>query len=314
MCRAYLFSHECLIDGNHHQQAIVHPTCASMVGNEPGAECECEKSLKLYNIHDTESFQGCIGNINCYLEASSPFLDMSTTVQERVQKEFRAREFLKALATIPQDSSFFGMPTATSISPEHHAELDAHFWDLSVLFNRRMVIKALELKSGWYNGADRLWNDAEQKDFDLYTAFCIKFEEFTANMHAYGLRWEFPHRMNYPKVLEPVNIEDLDEDKKDCVICYCPLGKPTVLDEGTWQEDAVKLPCGHVFGGKCLENCEFKDWGLSCPYCRTRYDREDWGFPGEKPVGPPFEEVDWVVQVKEYLDAADNRLMDLEKY
>ncbi|EPE36437.1 RING/U-box [Glarea lozoyensis ATCC 20868] len=269
----------------------------------------------MYNIHDTGSFQGCIGNINCYLEASSPLSDLPNPVQERAQKERRARELLKALATIPHNSSFFEMPATTScISPEDHAELEAHLWDLSALFNSRMVIKALELKSGWYNGADRLWNDAEQKDLDLFTAFCVAFEDLVAKRHAYGLRWEYPDRMKYPKVFEPVKVEDLEEGKGDCVICYCPLGKPTVLDEETWQEDAVKLPCGHIFGSRCLQKCEFKDWGFSCPYCRKEYERENWWFPSKEPIGPRYEEVDWILHVGEYLDVLDNARMDLEDY
>ncbi|UKZ79520.1 hypothetical protein TrVFT333_007275 [Trichoderma virens FT-333] len=69
-------------------------------------------------------------------------------------------------------------------------------------------------------------------------------------------------------ILEKVNIQDLPETERTCVICYNDYGVKT--PEGI-NEDPLRLPkCKHVFGNHCLARW-FED-SNSCPYCRDKIE------------------------------------------
>ncbi|EPE36436.1 RING/U-box [Glarea lozoyensis ATCC 20868] len=313
MCNTYSFIYKCLIEGHAHWgKNVVQAKCDRMKGLEPGAVCECEEETHYSGLPDEQTFRGCIGNIKCFLQASSPLPGTSLTPFSLEQNDCWARKILDALGAIPRDSSFFSLPEhegryvqpndrGTYISRQRLHEMHMYYMMLSGYLQRRMMLRAQELKSSTTESTDVLWafvswTDAEERDFELYQQFCNKIILFGTDLFEYRLRWDIPGEER-PRLLELVKPDDLDETKKDCVICYCPLGKVTVLDTGTWQEEAVKLPCGHVFGATCVARCEFRAWGVRCPYCRSRFPRGEYKFPGEEGedrVGPGFVEVDWV--------------------
>ncbi|KAI1496563.1 hypothetical protein F5X99DRAFT_64886 [Biscogniauxia marginata] len=70
--------------------------------------------------------------------------------------------------------------------------------------------------------------------------------------------------------LQCVNISDLPENERTCVICYNDFG---VANPEGINEAPLRLPkCKHVFGDHCI-----KKWFLesdSCPYCRDKVPSE----------------------------------------
>jgi hypothetical protein len=74
-------------------------------------------------------------------------------------------------------------------------------------------------------------------------------------------------------LLVKVEIEDLEEDRRDCSICHEPYGETPEADEE--PELIVKLPCGHVFGEVCIISA-FEQVGWSCPYCRRPYEQDEF--------------------------------------
>lgn len=73
-------------------------------------------------------------------------------------------------------------------------------------------------------------------------------------------------------LLTRVEIEDLDEDKRQCIICTEEYGK--AAEEVEEPESAVKLPCGHVFGEVCIKTA-FQQLGWKCTYCRKAYNKDE---------------------------------------
>ncbi|KAK7427674.1 hypothetical protein QQZ08_005780 [Neonectria magnoliae] len=70
--------------------------------------------------------------------------------------------------------------------------------------------------------------------------------------------------------LQSVNIADLPEAERTCVICYNEYGVET--PEGI-NEAPIRLPkCKHVFGDHCIKKW-FED-SDSCPYCRDKLHSE----------------------------------------
>ena len=71
--------------------------------------------------------------------------------------------------------------------------------------------------------------------------------------------------------LPTVNVDELAEDDRDCAICRGPYGEPGSMLDGE-PEEAVKLPCTHVFGKSCLTvllGPKPEGWGQRlCPVCR----------------------------------------------
>ena len=49
--------------------------------------------------------------------------------------------------------------------------------------------------------------------------------------------------------LEPVHLEDLDPDERDCVICQDEF---RVSEDPKLSHTPVKTVCGHVFGKPCI--------------------------------------------------------------
>ncbi|KAI1081745.1 hypothetical protein F5B20DRAFT_55887 [Whalleya microplaca] len=70
--------------------------------------------------------------------------------------------------------------------------------------------------------------------------------------------------------LESVNISDLPENEKTCVICYNEFG--VQAPEGV-NEAPLRLPkCKHVFGDHCIK--KWFEESDSCPYCRDKVPSE----------------------------------------
>ncbi|KAI1268756.1 hypothetical protein F5Y18DRAFT_422982 [Xylariaceae sp. FL1019] len=70
--------------------------------------------------------------------------------------------------------------------------------------------------------------------------------------------------------LQSVDLADLPESEKTCVICYNDFGVQS--PEGI-NEAPLRLPkCGHVFGDHCIKTW-FED-SDSCPYCRDKVHSE----------------------------------------
>ncbi|KAJ3553800.1 hypothetical protein NPX13_g10791 [Xylaria arbuscula] len=78
--------------------------------------------------------------------------------------------------------------------------------------------------------------------------------------------------------LQSVNIADLPESERTCVICYNDFG--VANPEGV-NEAPLRLPkCKHVFGDHCI-----KKWfqeSDSCPYCRDKVHSEIQNFPSRR--------------------------------
>lgn len=69
-------------------------------------------------------------------------------------------------------------------------------------------------------------------------------------------------------LLQKVEIQELPENERTCVICYNDYGAKT--PEGI-NEEPLRLPkCKHVFGNHCLARW-FED-SDSCPYCRDKLE------------------------------------------
>jgi hypothetical protein len=61
----------------------------------------------------------------------------------------------------------------------------------------------------------------------------------------------FPSQQAFLESLTPMSIDDVEEDKRKCPICWKPFGEEA--DPGfDNSESPVKLRCGHIFGDKCL--------------------------------------------------------------
>ncbi|KAK4170399.1 hypothetical protein QBC43DRAFT_196960 [Cladorrhinum sp. PSN259] len=70
--------------------------------------------------------------------------------------------------------------------------------------------------------------------------------------------------------LQSVQIADLPEKERTCVICYNDFGVES--PEGI-NEEPLRLPkCKHVFGDHCIKKW-FKE-SDSCPYCRDKLQSE----------------------------------------
>lgn len=72
-------------------------------------------------------------------------------------------------------------------------------------------------------------------------------EAYAATSH-----WEWQHIAKQMENFNRLKIHDLAPDKRDCEICYEPLGVGA-SDNGRPMEEPVELrACGHVFGHVCL--------------------------------------------------------------
>ena len=67
-----------------------------------------------------------------------------------------------------------------------------------------------------------------------------------------------PQTQQVPPIFTPIDITELDPEDRNCAICQEPMGEPS--------ERAIRLPCSHIFGKRCITQ-----WLLeqdSCPQCR----------------------------------------------
>lgn len=72
-------------------------------------------------------------------------------------------------------------------------------------------------------------------------------------------------------LLTKVEMEDLDDDRKECLICTISYGHSPQANQEA--EIPVQLPCGHVFGEACIA-AAFEQLAWTCPYCRAPYDAD----------------------------------------
>lgn len=116
---------------------------------------------------------------------------------------------------------------------------------------------------------DGKFPDLKIGEFRLYCqirAAAIRYAMTEAERQTPGLESEEAvRRLN--TMLTPVPVLAADDDK-NCPICREPFEQAT--------EDAVRLPCGHLFGASCLETW-VRTWEPGhalnvCPTCRAHFD------------------------------------------
>ena len=106
-----------------------------------------------------------------------------------------------------------------------------------------------------------------------------------------------PAPIAFLESLPCVDLAELTEDSRDCGICtqsMAPLGSCKDVNDDVIEE-AIRLPCSHVIGSKCLAR-----WfdpldpanNNTCPYCRAV-------------CFPAFRPADTVEGLQALLDAAD---------
>ena len=151
-----------------------------------------------------------------------------------------------------------------SISQEVH-ELDAEWMNELILSSE---ILNWETGSEIESDMDDSWSEVSAESFDA---------------HADTLSISMPNALRFLEELNFVDIEDIGEDCRHCVICTDQYG------EGPGGEVPVVLNCGHVFGQRCLEKwlCPFDfDPKRTCPMCRTVLFEEDRYNTRAPPEGP----------------------------
>ena len=81
--------------------------------------------------------------------------------------------------------------------------------------------------------------------------------------------------LRFVESLPKIEIDELDDASRECIICRGPYGEPASFDGGK-AEKPVQLPCGHIFGKGCVKvllspksEGEESGWGeILCPLCR----------------------------------------------
>ncbi|CZR51770.1 uncharacterized protein PAC_01647 [Phialocephala subalpina] len=92
-----------------------------------------------------------------------------------------------------------------------------------------------------------------------------------------------------PQLLTNVAIADLEEDKKECLICTEDYGVAGALYEE--PENPVSLPCEHCFGEFCIKRALEERW--KCPIYRTEFSRIRYGIASSR-AGDALEILDVV--------------------
>jgi hypothetical protein len=90
---------------------------------------------------------------------------------------------------------------------------------------------------------------------------------------------EFPWRT----LCTPVDVMDLDRDGRGCPVCMETFVAKE--DEDRVEEKPVELPCGHVFGKRCLAR-HFVEMRVSCPLCNKLFDPDNYQAEIEDVVSP----------------------------
>lgn len=83
--------------------------------------------------------------------------------------------------------------------------------------------------------------------------------------------------INLQTLFKAIEVASLAEDDRECRICYEDLGSDTSNDRKCRKpEQPVKLPCGHVFGRRCMMTWLMdRTDEATCPTCRrVIYDEE----------------------------------------
>lgn len=70
--------------------------------------------------------------------------------------------------------------------------------------------------------------------------------------------------------LKHMRLIDLKEDDDCCIICMEPFVDIKASTDEPKQENALQMPCGHIFGSHCLK-LWLKDHS-TCPTCRKEVD------------------------------------------
>lgn len=103
-------------------------------------------------------------------------------------------------------------------------------------------------------------------------------------------------RQDQEKTLDEVVTPVIDHQEDPCMICFEEFGQP--LEDGTPGEQAVRLPCNHVYGSDCLTQW-VRNWtpgsqGSVCTLCR-----ENFGVTGvAEPLSDPST-TGWVHRLRE---------------
>lgn len=99
--------------------------------------------------------------------------------------------------------------------------------------------------------------------------------------------------MDIRRLFMPIAVASLAENDRQCAICHEELGSDTDTQSKSCKpEQPVKLPCGHVFGKRCM-----MAWLLhgtdeaTCPACRVVIFEEEFALqynedPGQLEVSP----------------------------
>lgn len=182
---------------------------------------------------------------------------------------------------------FFGEPiTDSSRSPNEdaHAQLlstlteqdlnQFHYWLKLLQESRRNPDSWDQPRTGLIDNSDKI--------IMLIIIRVIVFNEIEAKEATiHGL-----DDITKPNLLTKVKIEDLEEDRRECIICTEEYGHTLEADEE--PEFPVKLPCGHSFGEFCIRTA-FEQLGWKCPYCRAPFNREEFGLnPLPKKIVSPW--------------------------
>jgi hypothetical protein len=88
-----------------------------------------------------------------------------------------------------------------------------------------------------------------------------------------------------PDFLIPADLSILDEDRQYCMCCTTKFGERG--EDGEPAEYAVRLPChhSHVLGTTCMVQV-FEASGLTCPWCKARFDMRNFEVEGEAVTSP----------------------------
>jgi hypothetical protein len=120
----------------------------------------------------------------------------------------------------------------------------------------------------------------------LEQAYVDRIEEaffaFNAAIDPYG-GYVPEIELPWPALCTPVDVIDLDRDRRECQICMDSFVAKE--DEDRVEEKPVKLPCGHVFGKRCLAT-HFVQLRVSCPLCSKVFDPDNYHAEIEDVVSP----------------------------
>lgn len=88
--------------------------------------------------------------------------------------------------------------------------------------------------------------------------------QFQENRVGEGAQQPRPRGDDSGEVMTRISHNSVPEDERQCPVCRDDLVP------GNEIEHPVRLPCGHIFGDRCIET--WFSTNTTCPICRRRYD------------------------------------------